>query len=919
MTGSLCRKGEACTENQKRAVKKTDGPLVIVAGPGAGKTRVLVERTAYLVKRKGVSPENILVITFTEKAAEELKSRLINCIGLDAELMQISTIHSFCSTVLRDHPEEHDLGSGFEILDEESQLMFLRSVFYEIGLNRFLKMSDVHKALEFFNRCSENCVDPQELLEALKRDHPDKSTYHGLAECYGRYLQILREEKKIDFPGLERDVYLLLKSNRDVLESVRNKYRYIMIDEYQDTSPIQERIFRTIAGPESSICVVGDEDQSIYGFRGATPENFIRFRDEYDAEVVFLEDNFRSRAGIVLTADRFMRGERHYQKTIRPVRGGGTDVVILKSRDVNSEARNIASIIKKLKSTGKIPDYGYVALLFRSVRYHADKVLRELRREGIPYIVRGDGSFLKRYEVRSMLYFLAYVDPPDYGGKFRGKWGGWWNISMFRGEFLDLSRKTLESLESLERDCSLSDFTTLEELRGAGIEGADAEKILGLNSIRREIADGSISILQAFYRILEVTGYLRRLLLDGSDRSRARIFNLAKLSSLIDKYETIKPWARIQDFLWYLYLLPRHLHHDEAVLEDPASVKVMTVHQAKGLEFPIVFICSVINERFPPRGRRGRDELVPIPGDLLLSENEPENEDRRLFYVAMTRAQDALIISTAPRINTRKVGFSPYITELREKCGIYECECTSIEGCLEREWPEEPLRINFSALFTYEECPFRYMMIYHYDFVYPETFMQRYGIILHRCLEELHLAMKNSEEINGALIRKIVERCWIPMGKDDGVKKRRLERELLNYYHDSRDHIRDVVSVEEPFSIPDDDIIIEGRTDLIIRNSRGELELVDFKAREHGGIERMGLEYQLRTYEYALRDRYSFDRLSAYAIRDSMRISFDADRDFRVRERIDRTVDRIRNELFEPRRNPFCSRCAFRNFCGVGD
>ena len=916
MTGSLCRKGEACTENQKRAVKKTDGPLVIVAGPGAGKTRVLVERTAYLVKRKGVSPENILVITFTEKAADELKSRLINCVGLDAELMQISTIHSFCSTILREHPEEHDLGAGFEILDEESQLMFLRSVFYRIGLNSFMKMGEVHEAIEFFNRCTENCVDPDELMEALKKRYPDKKRYHGMAACYSQYLKALREEKKIDFPGLEKEVCLLLKSNEDVLESVRNKYRYIMIDEYQDTSPIQERIFRRIAEPKSSICVVGDEDQSIYGFRGATPENFIRFRDKYDAEVVFLEDNFRSRAGIVLTADRFMRGERHYQKTIKPVRGGGTDVVILRSRDVNSEARNIVSLIKKLKSTGKIPDYGYVALLFRSVRYHADKILRELRREGIPYIVRGDGSFLKRYEVRRMLYFLAYVDPPDYDDKFSGRWGGWWNISMFRGDFLDLGEETLEALESLERDVKLSDFTSIQELEAAGIRGEDAEKILGLNRIRDELEQGSLSVLQTFYRILEVTGYLRRLLLDGSDKSRARIFNLAKLSSLIDKYETIKPGARIQDILWYLYLLPQHLHHDEAVLEDPASVKVMTVHQAKGLEFPVVFICSVIKGRFPGIKRR-RKELVPIPQELLLSSGEPEDEDRRLFYVAMTRAQDALIISTAPRINTRKVGISPYITELREKCGIYECECTSIEGCLEREWAEEPLRINFSALFTYEECPFRYMMIYHYGFVYPETFMQRYGIILHRCLEELHLAMKNSEDINGAFIRELVERCWIPMGRDDEVKKRRLERELLNYYHDSRDHIEEVVSVEEPFSIPDDDIIIEGRTDLIIRNSGGELELVDFKAREHGGIERMGLEYQLRTYEYALRDRYNFDRLSAYAIRDSMRMSFDSDPDFTVRERIDETVEKIRSECFEPRRNQFCSRCVFRNFCGV--
>lgn len=157
------------------------------------------------------------------------------------------------------------------------------------------------------------------------------------------------------------------------------------------------------------------------------------------------------------------------------------------------------------------------------------------------------------------------------------------------------------------------------------------------------------------------------------------------------------------------------------------------------------------------------------------------------------------------------------------------------------------------------------------------------------------------------------------LGRDDEVKRRRLERELLNYYYDTRDHMGEVVSVEEPFSIPDVEIIIEGRTDLIIRTREGEMELVDFKAREHRGFERMDLEYQLRTYEYALRDRYSFDRLSAYAIRDSKKVSFDSDPEFRVKDGITETVERIREECFEPRKNPFCSRCVFRRFCGVGD
>ncbi len=303
MTGSLCRKGEACTENQKKAVKKTNGPIIIVAGPGAGKTRVLVERVAYLVKRKHVPPENILVITFTEKAADELKARLLNCVGLDAELMHISTVHSFCSTILKNHPEDHEYGGGFEVLDEESQLIFLRANFYRLGLNRHVKMRDVPEVMEFFNMCTENCVDPERLLEKVDRK------YRGLCQCYRDYLELLKSGKKIDFPCLEKEAWMLLKSSSRVLESVREKYRYMMIDEYQDTSPLQERIFRTIAGKNSNICLVGDEDQSIYGFRGATPENFIRFKDEFHADLVFLICNARQ-AMEIFHANAYDSGSR---------------------------------------------------------------------------------------------------------------------------------------------------------------------------------------------------------------------------------------------------------------------------------------------------------------------------------------------------------------------------------------------------------------------------------------------------------------------------------------------------------------------------------------------------------------------------------------------------------------------------------
>ncbi|MEM4525079.1 MAG: UvrD-helicase domain-containing protein, partial [Methanothermobacter sp.] len=271
MTRSLCDSQDECTETQKEAVKYNEGPLLIIAGPGTGKTRVIIEKVAYLIKKEKVDPESILVITFTEKAAEELKNRLTKCIGLDVERMQVSTIHSFCNRILREYNEYHDFGANFDILDEESQLIFIRSHFYKLGLNKYIKMREAPYIIRFFNECSENRINPEELKETLKKEKSKNKRYHGLTDCYKRYLKLLKKEGKIDFSGLQRNTVELLESNENVRENLKSRFRYILIDEYQDTNPIQERLFELLA--DNNICVVGDEDQSIYGFRGSTVEN----------------------------------------------------------------------------------------------------------------------------------------------------------------------------------------------------------------------------------------------------------------------------------------------------------------------------------------------------------------------------------------------------------------------------------------------------------------------------------------------------------------------------------------------------------------------------------------------------------------------------------------------------------------------
>ena len=712
MVKSFCNNEDICTKSQINAAKHFEGPLLIVAGPGSGKTRVLVERVAYLVKKKHIDPGNILVITFTIKAAEELKTRLSLCVGPEIISMQVSTIHSFCHEILMKYSDYHELGATFDVLDNEMQLMFLRANFYKLGINKFINMGRISEVVHGFNKCGENIISTDELSEYLKKRYPDNNKYQDFCNSYRNYLILMNKEKKIDFAGLQINVLNLLNDNKSVLEKIQNQYKFILVDEYQDTNPIQDEFFDLISDPHNNLCVVGDEDQSIYAFRGADPWNFIRFKEKYDSEYVSLDKNFRSTSNIVNLFNHFMEKYRSYPKKIEPSRECGNQIILLKSEDINDEAKNVVKAIKQLEEQKIIPHYGYVALLFRSVRYHANKIIAELKKNDIPYTVKGHGSFLDREEIRTILYMLSYVDRPSYDDKFKS-WNSWWNISMFETEFFNLKEKTIHSLYNLDKGFDLSSLIEIKDFITIGIEDEnDINKLKQLNELKVELSNKPKNILDIFYDILEISGYLKWLIEDESPKNQEKIFNLAQLSSILNKYEYMNRKPKIKDFMWYLYLLPKGMQYDEHVVDNPFSVKISTVHQSKGLEFPVVFVCSVIKNRFPGKKKKEKN-LVPIPEELLLKfkkrditflaedtlmPDEFEMEERRLFYVAMTRAQDVLVVSTADKIKVNKVGFSPYIKEIEQIEDVMNT-CNYMEECKDRDLSKsKPISLSYSSI-----------------------------------------------------------------------------------------------------------------------------------------------------------------------------------------------------------------------------
>ena len=934
MVNSFCNKEDKCTESQINAAKHFEGPLLIVAGPGSGKTRVLVERVAYLVKKKHINPGNILVITFTIKAAEELKARLSLCVGPEIISMQVSTIHSFCHEILMKYSDYHELGATFDVLDNEMQLMFIRANFYKLGINKFINMGRISEVVHGFNKCGENIISPDELSEYLKKRYPDNKKYQDFCSSYKNYLILMNEEKKVDFAGLQINVLNLLNNNKSVLEKIQNQYKFILVDEYQDTNPIQDEFFDLISNPHNNLCVVGDEDQSIYAFRGADPWNFIRFKEKYDSEYVSLDKNFRSTSNIVNLFDHFMEKYRSYPKKIEPSRECGNEIILLKSEDINDEAKNVVKSIKQLKEQNIIPHYGYVALLFRSVRYHANKIIAELKKNDIPYTVNGHGSFLDREEIRTMLYMLSYVDPPSYDDKFKS-WNSWWNISMFETDFLNLNEKTIQTLYKLDKGFDLSSLLEVKDFINIGIEDEnDINKLKGLNELKVELSNKSKNILDIFYDILEISGYLKWLIEDESPKNQEKIFNLAQLTSILNKYEYMNRKPKIKDFMWYLYLLPKGMQYDEHVVDNPFSVKISTVHQSKGLEFPVVFVCSVIKNRFPGRKKKEKN-IVPIPEELLLKfkkrditflaedtimPDEFEMEERRLFYVAMTRAQDVLVVSTADKIKVNKVGFSPYIKEI-EKIEDVMNSCNYMEECKHRDLSKaKPISLSYSSIDSYYRCPFVYKMVYEYGFQYSPSYMQNYGIIIHNCLQKIHIGLKNNEKIDGARIKSIVNTCWIQLHDDvkkDEKQRSIIERNLLDYAHEIQEYAHRIISAEEPFSIVKKNMEINGRTDLILENKNGEVELIDFKAREQKGIEKTSVDFQLKMYEYALKDKYEFDKLCAYTFKDREKTFFNSNsQDIEdLDEKLENLCDKITKHEFTPKESHFCKQCVFKFCC----
>ena len=615
---------------QKEAILTTEGPLLVMAGAGSGKTRVLTHRIAYLMSEKQVSPYNILAITFTNKAAREMKERVEKLIGERGKDVWISTFHSMCVRILRRDIDLIGYDLNFGILDDADQLSVIKTVMEDLNLDP--KRQSPKYFLSQISNAKNELKTPSDLNKEFENE--------DVIRVYEKYQQTLFKNNRVDFDDLLMLTVHLFEKHPEVLSFYQNKFQYIHIDEYQDTNHAQYKIVTLLAEKFRNICVVGDSDQSIYSWRGANIENILSFESDYpDASVVLLEQNYRSKQMILNAANDVIKNNSgRRDKQLWSDRGEGEAIEYHRASDGDVEANYIADKIASMRRDAY--DYHDFAVLYRT-NSQSRAIEQALLRQNIPYRLVGGQSYFKRKEIKDLMAYLRLICNPDDDLSF---------VRVVNEPKRGIGAASIDKLSHFAAESELSLMSSIQDATGV-VAKATLNKLMDFKTmiymLRAQIEDHSLASFIDL--VLSQTGYLEMLENENTIEADSRIDNLGEFKSMATQFEDVdldeilaeeESEERADDLptmTKLIILLNDLMLQTDTETEEEANeskVTLMTIHAAKGLEFPVVFICGFEDGIFPLRSaiEQGADDL---------------EEERRLAYVAITRAEDLLFITNA--------------------------------------------------------------------------------------------------------------------------------------------------------------------------------------------------------------------------------------------------------------------------------
>ena len=606
-------------EKQQEAVLHTEGPLLILAGAGSGKTRVLTHRTAYLIEEKGVNPYNIMAITFTNKAAGEMRERIDEMVGYGSESIWVSTFHSTCVRILRRFIDHIGFSTNFTIYDADDQKTLMKDICKRLQIDT--KIYKERMFLNVISHAKDELIDPITFSLQAQGDY----TKQRQAAVYQEYQAALRSNNALDFDDLIVKTVELFKTDAEVLDYYNEKFRYIMVDEYQDTNTAQFELIRLLARKYHNLCVVGDDDQSIYKFRGANIHNILNFEKEFpDAAVIKLEQNYRSTSNILNAANGVIRNNvGRKEKVLWTENPVGDKIDFHQFDTAYEEADYIAMDIAKKVRTGKYR-YRDCAVLYRT---NAQSRLFEERFivSNIPYKIVGGVNFYARKEIKDLLAYLKTIDNAQDDLAVR---------RIINVPKRGIGATTLTRVQDFAYEKEISFYTALKMADDIPSLGRSAAKIKPfvtfIQAMRSKLEYFTVS--QILQDIIEETGYVRELEAEDTDEAKARIENIDELLTKVVTYEQSEENPTLSGFLEEVALVA----DIDSLDEDSDYVVLMTLHSAKGLEFPQVYLAGMEDGLFP--------SYMSIASDNPTEEIE---EERRLCYVGITRAKENLAVTCA--------------------------------------------------------------------------------------------------------------------------------------------------------------------------------------------------------------------------------------------------------------------------------
>lgn len=968
-------------EAQKQAVEYAGGPLLIVAGAGTGKTTVITQKIVHLIKNNLAKPEQILALTFTDRAAAEMLERVDAHLGLGYTDMQISTFHAFAERLLTHHGLAIGIPHAYKLLTETGAWLLMREHFDKFNLNYYRPLGNPHKhihaLINHFAKCKDELITPADYLayaegirldrDDLQKEEQDRLT--EIANAYHTYEQLLLDNGALDFASLMSYAVKLLKERAGIRKALQDRYKYILVDEFQDVNWAQYQLVRLIAEANSQLTVVGDDDQSIYAFRGASVSNILRFNEDYPAaKSIVLTENYRSGQTILDHAytlvqhnnpDRLEIKLKINKKLTAQAPIEHSEVTHIHRPSLSDEVAAVRDEIIRLKETTPESTWSQFAILVRA-NNHAQLFVEALEAAGIPHEFRASSGLFRQSIVLDCLnFFKAITDYHDATALYR----------LLRLPIFSTKENDLQRLTFMAKKKSISYYEAMKRASEwqLSVEGiAICEKIIALvhQGMQQMRSEKPTNVL---YHFLDTSGYLSYLTQDeekGNKASLQAIQHVTQWFAYIETYQQAVAGATVAGFMDYYRYVSAAGDDGEltSTTDSPDAVHIMTVHASKGLEFRYVFIVNLVEERFPSRPR-GEPIELPL---ALIKEQLPEGdghyeEERRLMYVAMTRAKERLYLTSADDyggIRQKKIsrflgetGLTiPETIKTKKKAGVpvrVMMPQTADSVGVQKE--HLPTTFSFSQVKAYETCPYQYKLAHILRIPTKSNASFSFGQSMHSTLQAFYERVKelnsaeqpslfgsptprlSTEGVRVPLLEELFtlyDQHWIEdwydskRQREDYYKK---GKEILKTFYTAQENNWSIpLALESWFKIAVGPYFLHGRIDRVDTLPDGTLEIIDYKTGQSKEKVVGDEKDQLLIYQIAVETLPEFhhvgkpSKLTFFYLNDQIRTSFlgNSDELALLKEKLHGTITAIREGIFPARPSQFtCSHCDFRDIC----